>query len=355
MKLLARYVIREVLGYTALVMAVLLILIGLYLFLTQTDELGTGRYGVFEALVVVVCRLPTQMFTLLPIGALMGALLALGNLARSSELVILRASGVSVFRLASWVAVAGFILTLATWVMGDFAAPAAERFADQYKQLAKTNEYAATGTQNLWAKDGNLFVFVQKQQAESALDGVYVLRFDEQRRLQSIGKADAAMLKNANQWRLQHYVETQFADDRVTISEQPETTLQTSLSGEFLGAATADPETLTGAALWRYGQYLEQNHLESTEYRTAFWTRVARTCTLLVIVLLAVPFSFGPMRSTGMGARMVIGILIGAVFFLVAKLLSSGGQVYGLDPLVIAWGPTAILLLATLVALARVR
>lgn len=355
MSTLARYVARQVLVYTAMVMAMLLVLIGLYLFLDQTNELGTGRFGVFEAVIVVLCRLPAQAFTLLPVGALMGSMLALGNLARNGELVVMRASGVSAFRLASWVAVAGGLLAAATWIMGDYIAPPAEQFATQYKLLAKTNQYSQPGGDNLWAKDGNTFVFIQKQDGQGALGGVYVLRFDDQRRLQSLGKADSAQIGTDQQWLLKGYVESRFTEKGVIRSEQGELALRTSLSGEYLGAASADPESLTGQALLRYIAYLKQNHLETTEYRTAFWTRVARTAALVVIVMLAVPFSFGPMRSTGTGARMVIGILVGAVFFLFAKLLANGGVVYGIDPLVVAWGPTLALTLVTVVTLARVR
>lgn len=355
MSVLSRYIVRAVLGYTALVMAVLLILIGLYLFLMQTDELGIGRYGVFDALIVVACRLPKEAFTLLPIGALIGSLLALGNLASSSELVVMRVSGVSVFRLAAWVATAGAMLTVVTWVIGDYIAPPAERFAMEYKALAKTNQYNAIDSEDLWAKDGYVFLSVQKQNSASSFGGVYVLRFDEQRRLQSVGRADAAVLGDGQSWQLKRYVESRFEADRVVATQQPVLRLNTKLSAEFLGAAAAEPETLTGTALLRYIRFLDDNRLESTEYEVAFWTRISRTCALLIIVVLAVPFSFGPIRSTGTGARMVVGILVGAGFFLLAKLLSNGGEVYGLDPLIIAWGPTAVLALVTTVALTRVR
>jgi lipopolysaccharide export system permease protein len=354
-KVLSRYVVRNVLAYTALVMSVLLILIGLYLFLNQTDEIGTGRYDVVAALVVVACRLPQQAFDLLPIGALMGSLLALGNLARGSELVVMRASGVSVFKLAGWVAIAGAMLTVFTWVLGDYVAPQAERFADRYKTLAKTNQYSTLGSEDLWAKDGNVFLSVQKQRDVDSFGGVYVLRFDDERRLQSVGRAESAELGDGQSWLLKRYVETRFNNDRTDTTKQASVAFQTNLSAEFLSAAAADPQTLTGTALLRYIRYLDDNKLESTQYQTAFWTRVARTCTLLIIVTLAVPFSFGPMRSTGMGARMVVGILIGALFFLMARLLSNGGAVYNLSPLVIAWGPTGVLALVTSIAIARVR
>lgn len=355
MSVLSRYIIREVLGYTALVMAVLLVLIGLYMFLTQTDELGVGRYGVFDALVVVACRLPHQAFMLLPISALMGALLSLGNLARSSELLIMRAAGVSVFRLAGWVAVAGAMLTILTWLTGDYLAPPAEHFANQYKALAKTNQSRMNDGQTIWAKDGNVFVSVSRQSGSNSLGGIHVIRFDDQHRLLSVGRAEIANLNDSNIWQLHDYSETRFDTDRAIATQASVADLKTSLSAEFLGSAVADPDTLTGQELLRYVNYLEVNRLESDEYRTAFWTRVARTCTLMVIVMLAVPFSFGPMRSSGMGARIVIGILVGATFFLLAKLLGNARTVYGLDPMVVAWGPTAILAIATGISLSRVR
>src|SRR5690242_1184119 len=101
-----------------------------------------GRCGVLAGLVVVAVRLLHHAFNLLTIGALMRSLLALGNLARGSELIVMRASGMSVFRLARWVSVAGAILMVITWGLGDYIAPQAERFADRYKTLAKPNQYS---------------------------------------------------------------------------------------------------------------------------------------------------------------------------------------------------------------------
>ena len=74
-----------------------------------------------------------------------------------------------------------------------------------------------------------------------------------------------------------------------------------------------------------------------------------------LLLALAVPFAFGPLRSTGTGARTVVGIMIGVVFFLMAKMLESGGAVFELPPVVIAWLPTVLLTLITSVAISRVR
>ena len=355
MSVLFRYVLKEVLTYVALVMALLMVLTGLYLFLTQMNELGIGRYGVFEALVVVACRLPQQAFTVLPIAALMGALLALGNLARGGELVVMRVSGASVFRLASWVACAGTLLAVLTWCIGDYLAPPADQFANRYKSVAQTNQLGGGADGLMWAKDGNMFMSVYRQQDFNNLNGLYVVRFDDQRQLHSVGRAVAARLDDRQGWQLQNYDETRFESDRVVATHTPVVALKTNLSAEFMSGARAEPSSLAGHTLLKYARYLEANHLKSDEYLTAFWIRVARTCSIVVIMMLALPFSFGSMRSTGMGTRIVIGISVGAIFFLLAKLFVNARFAYALDPLVIAWGPTMILTVVTALALLRVR
>ena len=352
---LPRYIVRAVLTYSAMVMAVLVILIGLYLFTTQQDEIGVGRYGVPDALLFVVCNLPAQAFSLLPIGALIGSLLALGNLARGSELIVMRAAGVSAFRIATWVAMAGALLTVATWIIGDYIAPHLEQFAYRQKMLAKFNQYNVTDGDGLWAKDGDMFVAVQKQDADNSFGGIYVLRFSDDHRLQSVAHADNATQLGDQQWQLKNYRETRFDNDHAIATQQVKAELHTTLSKEFISSAAKDPDQLTGRQLLRYISQLRANQLETREYETAFWARVARTAALLVIVMLAVPFAFGPMRSTGMGARMVLGILVGATFFLLTKLLTNAGTVYELNPLLVAWGPTAVLTLVTAVAISRVR
>lgn len=352
MSVLARYIIRSVMGYTLLVMSVFVILSGLYLFMTQQDEIGVGNYHVLQALLVVICRLPGQIFDLLPIGALIAALLALGNLARSSELVVMRAAGVSVFRLAAWVGVAGVMLTVITWVLGDYVAPPLGKFAQEQKALAKYSEFSSMDGRGLWAKDGNTFVFVQGQSGDAAFGGVYVLKFDDEHRLLSVARAESAIPGKGQEWSLKNYAVTQFTGDRTQVTRQDTASLSTKLSSEFL---VTDPEALSGRELYSYIRYMRSNQFDTREFEVTLWARVARTAALCVIVMLAVPFAFGPMRSTGAGARTVVGILIGASFFLLAKLLVKGGDVFDLHPLVIAWAPTAVLAAITTVAIARVR
>jgi lipopolysaccharide export LptBFGC system permease protein LptF len=74
------------------------------------------------------------------------------------------------------------------------------------------------------------------------------------------------------------------------------------------------------------------------------------------LVILAVPFAVGgSVRAGGGGVRTLLGILVGTAFSLFAKLLDDGALVFDLAPVVVAWTPTALLAVVTLIALARVR
>jgi lipopolysaccharide export system permease protein len=356
MSLLARYLIRTILGYTALVMLVLLVLSALYLFITQLDnDIGIGTYTAIDALWFVALNLPKYAFDMLPIASLIAALLALGNLARSMELVVIRAAGISPMRIGIWVASAGVILMVLTGILGEFVAPPLEQYGRQMKAFEKFRDYSRAGNKGAWAKDGNTIVSFKQQTAGSTFGGVYIFKFDAQRRLESVGRADSASIHSDQQWQLSNFLETKIGEDRVTPSRRAKATLDTTLSAEFLGLATMDPDAMTGRDLWSYIVHLRENSLDSRDYETGFWARIARTVAVAIIVVLAVPFAFGPMRSTGTGARTVVGILIGVAFFFLAKMIESGGDVFNAPPIAVAWTPTLLLTRVTAAALTRVR
>lgn len=350
-----RHVVRVVLGYTLLVLGVLTILSGLYLFISEQDDIGVGNYEVADAFFYAMLNLPQYVFDLLPMAALIGALLGLGNLARASEIVAIRAAGVSVARLAAWCGIAGLILVGCTWVLGEYIAPPLEQYARQQKTYARFADVSPTGTSSVWAKDGETFIAVQPQSAQNQFAAVQVFRFDEQHRLTTMAQASTAYVGAGNQWILENYAESQFRDGRVSTDRQPVHTLATGLAPELLGLATVNPNSLSTREMRAYIGHLQANDLDAASLETAYAARLARTAVLFVIVMLAVPFALGPPRSSGAGARMMIGILVGAAFFLLARTLERGGAVFGLDPVVIGWAPTVLLALTTVVAIARTR
>jgi lipopolysaccharide export system permease protein len=154
---------------------------------------------------------------------------------------------------------------------------------------------------------------------------------------------------------LTNYAETRLGEDSVTWRAVPRLVTDQRFSADFLGMAVTQPASMPLADLYAYKAHLQANNLESGAWEIAFWSRISRLVAAVVVCVFAVPFAFGPLRSAGAGARTIIGIMVGVLFVLLTQTLENSGQVYGLDPLLVAWGPTALLLAVAATAIWRTR
>ena len=355
MNILDRYLYRTVLLYTAMAMAVLLSLGALFVFISQQSDIGIGSYSAADAFLFTMLNLPQQAFELLPIGALIGALMGLGHLASGSELVVTRASGVSVWRIAWPVGLAGLTLAVLMYGIGEYAAPPLAQFAKREKTTDKLADVSFAGSSSAWVKDGNLILRVQTGEVDRAFGGVSLFQLDGTTKLRSIERAARISVADPGRWRLHNVATSRFADDRVTGDTVGETTMKSTVNPEFLGLAATDPQLLTLRGLAAYIDHLRRNSLETAPYQIGYWSRIARLFAVIVVTLLALPFVFGPLRTTGAGTRTVIGVLLGVLFFLITGTVEKGGQLFGLNPALVGWLPTAAIGLCTLIAISRTR
>jgi lipopolysaccharide export system permease protein len=112
---------------------------------------------------------------------------------------------------------------------------------------------------------------------------------------------------------------------------------------------------MSSGSLLDYVRYLKANDLQSVSYELAFWSRLANVAAVAVMAVLALPFVFGTQRSGGQGVRLLVGMLIGIVFFLAGGAMADSATVYGIPPMAAAWIPVALIVAATAVGLARAR
>lgn len=355
MNTLDRYLYRTVIVYTSMAMGVLLTLGALFGFISQQGDIGVGSFGAGDAFMFTMLNLPQQAFELLPIGALIGALMGLGHLASGSELVVTRASGVSVWRIAWPVGLAGLTLALLMYGIGEYAAPPMAQFAKREKTTEKLADVSFAGTSSAWVKDGNLILRVQTGEVDRAFGGVWLFQLDGATKLHSIQRAERIELGDPGHWRLHNVATSHFGDDHVKGDLSGEAMMQSTVNPEFLGLAATDPQLLTLRGLNSYIDHLRRNSLETASYEIGFWSRIARLFAVIVVTLLALPFVFGPLRTTGAGTRTVFGVMLGVVFFLINRTIENGGQLFNVNPALVGWLPTVAIGLGTLIAISRTR
>ncbi len=355
MNTLDRYLYRTVLLYTSMAMGVLLTLAALFMFLSQQGDIGVGSFTAGDAFLFTFLNLPQQAAELLPIGALIGALMGLGALAAGSELVVTRASGVSVWRLTWPVGLAGLTLAILMYGLGEYVAPPLAQFAKREKSTSKLADVSFAGTSGAWVKEGNLILRVQTGEVDQAFGGVSLFQLDAPNKLHSIQRASRISVAEAGHWLLQDVSSTRFGPDHVISEMLKQVNMPSTINPDFLGLAATDPNLLTLRGLDSYIQHLKHNSLNPAVYEIGFWSRIARLFAVIVVSLMALPFVFGPMRTTGAGTRTVIGVMLGVVFFLVTRTIENGGQLFAVNPVIVGWLPTGVVALGTFIAIARTR
>jgi lipopolysaccharide export system permease protein len=353
--LLDRYIAGTLLSAIALVMAVLLVLGMLFVFIGEQGDVGVGHYGMLDALAYSAMSVPQFALESFPAGALVGALLGIGVLARSHEITVMRASGMSKLRLSAAALISAGLLIGVSLLIGEFLAQPLGQLADERKAFAKYANISFAGAGGAWIRDGDTILNVQGRSSVAQFGGMLIFDLAGDNRVAAIGHAEHATAVGAQSWQLQGYAESRFTDHSVTSLQSSQRALHTAAGADLLQLAISDPGELALHTLYTAIRYLRNNNLDAKQYVFAFWSRLARTAGILAALLFALPFGFGLLRAASLAARTTLGFALGIVYFFLQRLVESGTLVFNLNPLLLAWVPTGLLAVAALLLIWRVR
>ena len=352
MKIFERYVAMHVVAATLLS---LLVLLALFLFVGVVDDLGhvgKGDYTVLRSLEYVALSAPRLVFSLFPVAAVIGTLLGLGLMAANSELVVLRAAGVSVAELVGAAMKAAALLMIAVLLVGELVAPLAERVAEGRRSSAQVGFAAGGDGAGFWARDGNSFINVRGLNPGERMEELYIYEFDDSRRLRVATRAAEATYREGR-WHLADIAQSRFDGDRVTGRSLERARWDSQFRPELVNLVALRPESLSALGLARYIGHLRENMQSAKRFELALWTKLAYPLATGVMVLLAVPLVLGRLQRAGLGARMLVGALLGLSFHVINQATGHLGLVYHLNPVVTALAPTGIFLVAALWMLRR--
>lgn len=355
MSLLSHYVGRIVLTSMLMVLVLLLGLDLVFSFLGELEELKEG-YQAQQALVFSVLSLPFRLCDMMPIAALIGGIVGLGLLANNAELTVMRAAGISVWRLVWWVIKPAMALVVLSLLFAEYVVPISQQMADSGKAKALGVHYKVGELSSYWQRQGNTFIKMQSVTPDGVLHGVSFYQFDDHGQLQQTQFASEGNYQAQSSWLLSQVNRSQWAADGSTQGSQyPSVIWQSELTPNFLKLVTVSPEYLPPTRLFRYAHYLERQGLSSSAYFLEFWKKALAPIATLSMVLVACSFVFGPLRSVTMGLRIIFGILAGLGFRYLQDFSGYASLVYHFSPLLAAGLPIALSLFGGIVALRRVR
>lgn len=315
MNILDRYIAKNIATTTAFCLLILVGLSSMLKFVEQIRSVGQGTYSMFDAAMFVFLMVPRDIEIFFPMAALLGALIGLGMMASSSELVVIQAAGISKLQVIISVMKTAIPLMILVMILGEWGAPWAEREARNLRTQEISGGSLIKSEQGLWAKDGQRFVHVSKVIETGLLNEITIYQFDDDKNLQKITKAAVARFKK-DSWLLEQVNQTEFNELATSVTNTDELSWVSSLTPDKLGVVTVKPESLSIQGLNDYLAYLKANKQETAHYDLALWRKVMQPLTVAVMMLLALSFVFGPLRSVSMGARLVMGVITGFAFHL---------------------------------------
>ncbi|MDX7992521.1 LPS export ABC transporter permease LptG [Xenorhabdus sp. Reich] len=349
---LDRYIGRTILQTILMTLFMLVSLSGIIKFVDQLRKVGQGDYNAFSAGVYTLLSVPKDIQIFFPMAALLGALLGLGALATRSELVVMQASGFTRLQVAGSVMKTAIPLVLLTMVIGEWVAPQGEQLARNYRSQKMYGGSLMSTNKGLWAKDGQDFIYIQSVGKDNALNSVSIYHFDDNKKLLSVKYAASAVYdKDNNIWKLSQVEESdlnQFKKpdsnqiDKITGSQRISADWQSRLTPEKLGVVALDPDALSIRGLHQYITYLKQSQQDAGRYQLNMWKKIFAPLSVAVMMLMALSFIFGPLRSVPMGFRVVVGISTGFFFYVLNEIFGPLSLVYSMPPILGALLPSLL-------------
>jgi lipopolysaccharide export system permease protein len=352
---LTSYIVREILKGAFIALILLLTLFNLFTFSDELGDLGKGGYGLKQIFYYLALTSPTVFYELMPASALLGSLFILGAMGNNHELIAMRAAGLSVFGIIKAVLLAGVVLVTISILVGELVAPDAQKQAQLIKTSIDGKKVMLNDLYGLWLREDKRFINVREIQDNGNLIDISIYDIDDQQHLYQSTHAEQAVFLGNQQWRLEKIKQSLISTEQMQAITRDEQPLKSAIAPDLLKLAVVNPDNLSFLDLAKYVNFLKGNHQKSQKFELALWGRVVNPLVTFIMLLVSAPFVIGIKRGISAGGRMLIGVVIGMGFNIIDKIVGHLGLIYELNPPLIAFTPSLIILTLAIYAIRRVQ
>lgn len=349
MNCLDRYIARKLLLGWLMVWLVMSAIFGLLSTIEELDRV-TERYMVMDALQFVFYTLPQRSLELAPVIILLGSILALAALNKHSEIIAIRAAGVSVRRFSRAVAIPTSLLIALLYLGSEYVAAPLYQKAEIQKTLTRSGQPNLLTGKGLWSNNDRRFFNVRTLKNSQIPRNIYLYEFSPEGKLLNFIYADRAQLTTSRRWDLLDVFQKTPGNGILRTRKRDHLEMGPFWSRDELPALPMSTSGMTPSSLYEYSDYLKSTDQLSDRIEQLLWQRIALPLTTGAMVFLAVPIgaSLGTARSGAFGRNLAIGAGIGILFYLMSQLVQTGGSMMQVPPYVAAFLPvTLVLIIAT--------
>lgn len=364
MKILRHYLWKNLLISMLITMGTLAAIQVMIQFITALSSIGKGDFGWMTALYCVILKLPFNMYELFPVMGFMGALIGLGRLASNNEIMIMLAAGMSKFQLLRTVICFSIVLASVVFFVG-------ERFGSQLLYKAEQIQYQSTHVKSkpksiqsqnasiplmrsVWLRQDKRFIYLDKVYSDYLIQGLRIFTFNPQGRLLSVLYAKQAHLMHGF-WHCSDVTKWNLHSGDVSIINRHRTieSFYFNLDQQQKLKKNRDENDFSIPSLFQMIHYLHRIGFESKQYQYALWHRLLQPVAAIIMICLAIPFVFGSLRSVSLGQRLLTGIMVGFIFYMINNFMGEVGLIFNISPLLSAALPCLVFMLVYLILVKR--
>lgn len=317
MKRLNYYIIRHQLS------GILLALLAFCAFDTIADfisEAGKANdtYTLTDILRFIGLYMPYRINEFMPAAVLVGTIAGLGALSSNLEMIALRANGYSKLAILSPAMGAAALLALLAAMNAQWVIPQTLRIADAIEHNPGTEKI----TPRFWLRDNNRFISAMDAGNDEYLNA-FVYEMSQDGFLQRVLYAKT-MTVGDDTLTMHRVKQKAVGEDYVRITSGETVELKRTPVPIEMMLKNPEAGKMSAFELFEYIRFARNSRLNSEHYELALWQHIGHPLSVVILMLLAMPFVFSSSeRQTGLGRRLFLGIMLGLFCHILSRTLSG--------------------------------
>jgi lipopolysaccharide export system permease protein len=354
MKIKDRYIAKILLTYSLVVLIVWLSIYSFFNFLSELNTIGTVNYSIVEAFKYIVLSAPEVAYDQVSPVILLGCVLGMGHLATTGQLIILRASGVSIIMI-TWIALKNAIIFLIfLTLIGELAAPTLTKYAENKRSTALGENSLSSSQDGFWIRDGDNFINVDNNIDGTLFNEITIIEVNESNKIERVVKSESAIFdgQSFNMDATNIFsINSKNAFDEIVLKERNLYKKRVAFDKDLIDSLEKEPKDLTTMTIVKQIQFLTDNKLRAEVFEVELYKRLAKPFILIAMILLAMLFIFGSTRDASLGRKIFFGVAIGISFELATRIGSAFALSFDFSPLLSSFVPAILIMTISIIVL----
>ena len=343
------YVLRRFLYHFAIVMGIFILLFQTFTFFELLDDIARHRIPFLIVMSYFRFLIPYLLYQLTPLGALVAVLVTIGVMSKNNEIVAFKASGISLYRLAVPLLIAGAALAGALLVLDSTYLPYANQRQDALRNQIKGRPPQTYTRPQRWifGENAKVYNYDLFDPTQNLFGGLTVIELDpatfEMRR--RVFATRARWLATEKTWVLESGWTRDFANGEVTQYTPFKVTTLPELvePPTYFNREVIQAIQMNWLDLDKYIAGLQRAGFDVSSLKVQWHKKLAYPLIAPISMLLAIPFAI-LVGSRGAISGIAMGVGIGIAYWAASALLEAMGGIGQLPPMLAGWSPDIIFL-----------